>query len=97
MTQATALYNTAYEAGYRAAVKELKAKRAQTPIKEYRPEQKPVFRFFNKSLLKQKLAGAALFAASFAGLMIMHGDFAVALFTAPVGFALFVTPNKLIR
>lgn len=96
MTQATALYNTAYEAGYRAAIKELGANRAQAQIKEYKVQAKPVNRFFNKLLLKQKLAGAALVMVSLAGLMVMHGDFAVALFTAPVGLALFVTPNKLI-
>ncbi len=101
MTQTVSLYDEAYNAGYNAALREFnelkrlkEAKRAASPIREYKPEESRSFRLEKIGcLLKQKVAGAVLLAASVVGLIATEGDFAVSLFTIPLS-ALFIITNK---
>ncbi len=101
MTQTVSLYDEAYNAGYNAALRELnelkkikEARRTASHIREYKPEESRSYRLEKIGcLLKQKVAGAVLLAASVIGLMATEGDFAVALFTIPLS-TLFIITNK---
>ena len=97
MTQAVSLYNSAYEEGYNAALREMREKnRRRKLIKEYKAEETASDKIRKYSyLIKQKIAGGALLAASLGGLAVTGGDFAVVLFTIPVSVLLLVTSRKL--
>ncbi len=99
MTQSASLYDAAYAEGYNAALREIKASgRAVSHIREYKPlADKRTKAVKAPYLIQQKIAGAALMAASVIGLVANKGDFAVALFTIPIGILIFVTNRRLFK
>jgi hypothetical protein len=99
MTQTVSLYDAAYTEGYNAALRELgRAKRSASHIKEYRPEEgRQAKNERIRSLLMQKFAGVVLMASSVAGLVATEGDFAVALFTIPLGAMILLTNKRIFK
>ncbi|MCR5584701.1 MAG: hypothetical protein K6F63_04620 [Lachnospiraceae bacterium] len=99
MTQTVSLYDAAYTEGYNAALREMgRTKRSASHIKEYKPEESKQAKNERLSyLLKQKFAGVVLLAASVAGLVATEGDFAVALFTIPLGALILLTNKRIFK
>ncbi len=91
-------YNEAYIEGYNAALREIReAKRAASHIREYKPDEVKVKAERLSFLIKQKLAGCVLMAASVIGLAANKGDFAVALFTIPLSALIIITNKRLFK
>lgn len=90
-------YDSAYEAGYKAALEAVaKAHNSKQHITEYKPaiavkEQKERAEYF----IKQKLAGILLLAVSAAGLAIMGSEFIMALATIPAGLFIVLTKHRI--